>query len=418
MTIALTTLPNGLRIVTDTVPDMDSVAVGIWADAGTRHENPVHNGIAHMVEHMMFKGTARRTAAQIAEEVEDVGGEINAYTSREVTAYHIHVLKEHLPLALDILSDILQHQVMPPEEVERERGVILQEIGMSLDTPDDLVFDNYQETAYPGQMLGAPILGRARIIEKMKRDALMDYVQKFYTPSRLVLSAAGNIGHDEFVRRAAELFNALPPDRDFRPVPAVYRGGEHRQEKDLEQSHVVLGFHGPSRLDDDFYPVMALATLLGGGMSSRLFQEVREKRGLVYSIFSFHAPYHDDGQFAVYAGTGPEKLPELMPVICDELHKVCDFVTESELMRAKAQLRAGLLLSRESMMTRAEQQAKSLIHYGGILNVQDKLRQIGTVTADDVVAAARKIFCGKPTLAALGPLSEMPDYETIAGKLA
>ena len=418
MTIQLTTLPSGLRVITDTVPSVESVAVGVWADVGTRHEDMRNNGVAHMVEHMMFKGTPTRSAVDIAEQIENVGGQVNAYTSREMTAYHIHLLKAHLPMALDILADVLQNSDMPEEEVERERGVILQEIGMSLDTPDDLVFDNYQVTAYPGQALGAPILGTSGIISGMKRETLLGYVKKFYTSSRLVVSAAGNLQHDDFVKRVSDLFGGLPKDTAFTPPAAKYQGGEHRQEKPLEQSHLVIGFHGPSRLDDDVYASMALATLLGGGMSSRLFQEVREKRGLVYSIFSFQSPYQDGGQFAIYAGTGPDKLPELVPVVCDEVLKVCDSIRPEELLRAKAQLRASLLMSLESMMSRASQQAKNLIHYNEVLDLQEKLRKIEAVTDADVCAAARKIFSSTPTVAALGPLDHLAGYEDITRKLA
>jgi predicted Zn-dependent peptidase len=419
MSTKITTLPNGLRVITDTVTAVESVAIGIWADVGTRHENLADNGVAHMVEHMMFKGTPDRNAQQIAEQVEDVGGQINAYTSREVTAYHIHLLKDDLPLAVDILSDIIQHSHMPEEEVERERDVILQEIGMTVDTPDDLVFDRYQETAYPQQALGAPILGNTDIISHMQRDTLMGYVNRFYTPSRLVVSAAGNVDHDALVKRISSGMTGLPADSKAAEMPADYRGGDHREDKILEQAHIVMGFQGVSRGDPDYYTAVALATALGGGMSSRLFQEVREKRGLVYSVFSFHSAYQDDGQFVLYAGTGPERLPELMPVLCDEISKVAnDVMIEAELVRAKAQMRASLVMSRESMMTRANQHAKHLIHFGRELDVNEKLSQIDAVTLDGMRQMAQKIFSTRPTLAGLGPLSKLEDYETLSKRLA
>ncbi len=266
MSISLTILPNGLRVITDFVPAVESVALGVWADVGARHEERAQNGIAHMVEHMMFKGTPTRSARAIAEQVEDIGGRMNAYTSREITAYHMHVLKEHAPLALDILSDMIQRPAMPDEEITRERGVILQEIGMTIDTPDDIVFDHYHETAYPDQALGAPILGKSEIVQAMRRDDLMAYVERFYTPQRLVISAAGNITHDEMLDLCATYFDMLPPDRDSAFAAARYEGGEHRFARDLEQSHIVLGFDGVSRHDDDFYAAGALATMLGGGM--------------------------------------------------------------------------------------------------------------------------------------------------------
>lgn len=419
MSIEFTTLPNGLRIITDTVKEVDSIAIGVWADVGTRHEDMNVNGVAHMVEHMMFKGTPTRTAVEIAEQVEDAGGQVNAYTSREITAYHIHLLKNDLDLATSILSDIIQHSHMPEDEVERERDVILQEIGMTADTPDDIIFDNYQEIAYAGQALGNPILGRSDIIGAMQRDTLMNYVRRFYTPSRLVISAAGHVEHDALLARVTDLFTDLPGDDASATPPASYLGGESRTEKPLEQSHVVLGFQGISRHDADYYTAAALSTILGGGMSSRLFQEVREKRGLVYSIFSFHSSYQDDGQFAIYAGTGPDKLPELVPVVCDEVRRICDtVVNDAELRRAKAQMRANLLMGRESMMTRANQQAKQLVHYGELLDIASKLEKIEAISTENVIALARRIFTTRPTLAALGPLGKLDSYDAIAARLA
>lgn len=417
MTIELTTLPNGLRVMTDTVKEVDSVALGVWVDVGTRHEDMKDNGVAHMVEHMMFKGTPTRDTTQIVEQLEDVGANINAYTGREITAYHVHLLKEDVPLALDIYSDFIQHSNMPEHEIERERGVILQEIGMNNDQPDDLVFDHYQEIAYPGQTLGASILGDPKIIENMQREIMMDYVRRFYTPKRLVVSAAGHIEHQDFVKRVSDLFVDLPPDLDFNPRPANYQGGDRREEKDLEQSHILIGFQGIERQHENMFAVVALATILGGGMSSRLFQEIREKRGLVYSIFSFHTTYQDDGQFAVYAGTGPEHLPELVPVVCEEIMKFSDTLTEKELDRAKSQMRANLLMGRESMMGRANQQAKHLIHFNEVLDTQQKIRKINELTIQDVARIARQIFSTKPTVAALGPIGALESYDSIAGRL-
>lgn len=419
MTLQMTTLDNGLRVITDTVTEVESVAIGIWAGVGTRHEDMAVNGVAHMVEHMLFKGTHTRNAARIAEEVEDVGGSMNAYTSRDITAYHIHVLKEHCELALEILADLVQNSTMPQEEVERERAVILQEIGMSLDTPDDLVFDNYQEAAYPGQAIGAPILGKSSIISGMQRNMLTGYVQKFYTPARLVISAAGNIRHDDLVTRAMHLFENLPANQDTVTPRALYQGGESRLEKDLEQSHVVLGFQSISRHDPRYFDAIALSTILGGGMSSRLFQEVREKRGLVYTVSSFHSSYADDGQFVLYAGTGPDRLPELMPVLCDEIHKIVqDPVKGTELARAKTQMRSNLLMARESMMTRAGQQAKHLINFRGVLDIDHLLKEIDMISIESVQALAQTIFSSKPTLAALGPLEHLESYDSIAARLA
>ncbi len=419
MSIKITRLPSGLRIITDTVPEMETVALGVWADVGTRHEDLEHNGVAHMVEHMMFNGTPTRTSRQIAEAVEDVGGQINAYTSREITAYYIHLLKDDMPMAMDILSDILQRPTFPDAELEKERDVIIQEIGMTNDTPDDVVFDHYQETAYPGQALGAPILGRAEIIAGMKKETLYDYVHRFYTPKKLVISAAGNVDHEAFVATAQTMFADLPPDTNQTYTSADYRGGDKRIEKDLEQSHIVMGFQGIDREDSEYYSAVILGTVLGGGMSSRLFQEVREKRGLVYSIYSSHSAYHDDGQFEIYAGTGPESLNKLVPVVCDEIVKVMqDPISEAELNRAKAQIKAGILMSRESMLSRANRQAKYLINFDSAPDVAHIIAKVDAVTVYSVQKIAQRIFTGKPTFAALGPVKDLEDYETIRKRLA
>lgn len=419
MTSQITTLPSGLRVATDYVPSVESVSVGVWVDVGTRNEDMAHNGVAHMVEHMLFNGTPTRSSLEIAEAIESVGGQINAYTGREVTAYYVHLLKEDTHLALDILSDMIQRATFPAKELEKERGVIVQEIGMSNDTPDDIIFDYYQETAYPGQALGAPILGRSDIIDAMTKETMVDYVRRFYTPGKMVISAAGNIRHDEMVRYATDLFNELPQDTPCVSQAARYVGGDARHEKDLEQSHVVLGFQGISRHDPDYYAAVLLATLMGGGMSSRLFQEIREKRGLVYSIYASHTSYHDDGQFEIYAGTGGDKLPELVPVVCDELMKVMQQpVLADELARAQSQLRASILMSRESMMSRSNRQAKYLLNFGTGPDIHQLINLIDAVTPDTIQSMAQRIFAGNPTLAALGPLSHLEDYERIARRLA
>jgi predicted Zn-dependent peptidase len=415
--IQFTTLDNGLRVITDTVPDVHSVALGVWVNVGTRNEDPKYNGAAHMVEHMLFKGTPTRSTQQIAEIVEDVGGNINAYTSREMTSYHIHLLKNDMGIALDVLADIYQNATMPQDELERERYVILQEIGMCNDTPDELVFDNYYERAYPGQTLGAPILGKVSDISNMQRAALSDYIDRYYTPQRTVISAAGNLDHQDFVSRVENLFRKLPAEKPYERVAADYKGGEIRVDKELEQSHFVLGFEGVSRLGPDYYAAQTLSTLLGGGMSSRLFQEIREKRGLVYSIYSFHSGFTDSGQFAIYAGTGPEDLKELVPVVCDEVLRVGDTLTASELERAKAQIKSGILIGQESMMTRADQQAKYLVYRNQPVDIGYIINMIDCVDLNAVRSVAEKIFATRPTISALGPLKNLESYEKIEKRL-
>ncbi len=405
MTLQLTTLPNGLRIVTDHVPEMHSIALGIWCDVGTRYEDLKYNGIAHLVEHMMFKGTQKRSALDISSQIESVGGQMNAYTSRENTAYFIHLLKDDMPLALDILSDIMQNSNFPEAELEKERQVILQEIGMSNDTPDDLVFDLYQQTAYPDQAIGAPILGTSNIIETMPHEALAKYTAQFYTPENLVISAAGYIDHEDFVKRVEDNFSGLKSSPSpIKAPPPRYKGGNISEIKNLEQTHIVYGFQSVGRKSEEYETALLLSTILGGGMSSRLFQEIREKRGLVYSVYSHQATYRDDGQFEIYAGTGPDSIKELMPIIKDELEKVQNNdIREEELNRAKAQIRASLLMSRESMLSRADRQAKHLFHFNELPNVEQTLKRIEEVSVDHITSLAQTIFKGRSTTAILGP---------------
>lgn len=416
--IEITTLKNGLRVITDTIGSMHSVALGVWVGVGTRNEDPSDNGVAHMVEHMLFKGTPKRSAQQIVEQVENVGGEINAYTSRELTSYHIHLLKQDVRLGLDIIADMYLNSLLPDKEVERERDVIIQEIGMCNDTPDDLIFDVYFETAYPGQPLGLPILGRVENIENMKKAQLQGYIKRWYTPENTVISAAGAVEHQEFVKLVEEYFS------DFNAAPtedaqlAIYKGGDLRLDKDLEQTHLVLGFQSFSRLDQDYYTAQALSTLFGGGMSSRLFQEVREKRGLVYTIMSFHAAYQDDGLFGVYAGTGPDKLKDIVPVICDEILRLGQDITEAELARAKSQMKANILMGRESMMSRADYQAKQLIFRKEALDADKMIAGIEAVDLAAIHRVCDRIFVTKPTVAALGPLKNLESYDKIEERLA
>ena len=304
MSIQVTRLASGLTVVTEQMDRVETISLGAYVAAGTRDETEAENGASHFLEHMAFKGTERRSAMQIAEAVEDVGGHINAYTAREQTAYYVKLLKEDLALGADIIGDIVTHSTFAPEELERERGVILQEIGQANDTPDDIVFDHFQETAYPDQPMGRPTLGREAGIGAMGRDVLTGYMRRHYTTGNLVVAAAGALEHGRVVDLVTQHFADLPRGEPLKPVPGLYGGGEFREERDLDQVHIVLGFPAMGYADPDFYPSMLLSTLLGGGMSSRLFQEIRERRGLVYSIYSFTAPSMDGGLFAIYAGTG------------------------------------------------------------------------------------------------------------------
>ncbi|HQT40424.1 MAG TPA: pitrilysin family protein, partial [Acidocella sp.] len=366
-TYSITTLPSGLTILTERMERVETVSFGAYVGAGTRHETAAENGVAHFLEHMAFKGTASRSALEIAEAVENVGGHINAYTSREQTAYYVKMLKEDLALGVDIIGDILCHSSFEPEELERERGVILQEIGQANDTPDDIVFDHFQSAAYPSQPMGRPVLGTEAIIRGLKRDALPGFMRQHYTPENMVIAACGKLEHNQVVDLVAQHFADLPHAVAESPMPSDYTGGEYREERDLDQAHIVLGFSAPGYGEPDYYPSMLLSTLLGGGMSSRLFQEIREKRGLVYSIYSFTAPANDGGLFGIYAGTGESEAAELMPVTLEELAKVQLDVTAAELNRARAQLKAGLLMSLESTGSRCEQLARQWQIFGRVI---------------------------------------------------
>ncbi|MBV9201110.1 MAG: insulinase family protein [Alphaproteobacteria bacterium] len=418
MSVRVSRLANGLRVATDTIQTVDTVSLGVWVDVGTRHEPGAVNGAAHFLEHMAFKGTERRSARDIAEEIEAVGGHLNAYTSRESTAYYAKVLKEDMPLALDILADILQHSVFDAEELERERTVILQEIGQANDTPDDIIFDYFQECAYPEQAMGRPVLGRPEVIRSLSRDAVIAYLRDHYAARRMVLAAAGNLEHDRLVDLAETLLSGVPAERSLSTEPARYRGGDRREERDLEQLHLVLGFPGVSLADPDYYAASVLSTAFGGGMSSRLFQEIREKRGLVYAIHSFVHGYRDSGLFGIYAGTGEEEAAELVPALCEEAITLRSGLTDVELGRAKAQMKAGLLMSLESTSARCEQLAHHLLIYGTPFDPPEVVRRIEAVDNNAVRRVVARWSSAPPTVAALGPLSRLEEYDKLQVRLA
>jgi predicted Zn-dependent peptidase len=407
MTIQVTRLRNGLTIATDHMAGIETAAIGIWVGIGARHEAPEVNGVSHMLEHMAFKGTKRRSAQDIVEEVEGVGGQINAYTSRENTAYYLRVLAEDVPMAVDILADILQNSTFEPEELERERAVIIQEIGQCNDTPDDVIFDHFQEVAYPDQSLGRPILGSETLVAGMSRDDIAGYMTRQYGAERMVLAAAGKVDHDALVRLAEDVLGGLRSSSPEAGAPAQYQGGERAEDRALEQVHLVLGFEGISYGDDDYYAASVLSSVLGGGMSSRLFQEVREKRGLVYSIYTFSSSYKDGGLFGIYAGTGADKVPELMPVLADELRKVGATVTDVEIDRVKAQLRAGMLMAMENTRARVERLGQHILIYGRPVPPEEIMTRIDAIDRAALARVAERLFAGKPTLAALGRIGKL-----------
>lgn len=418
MTARVTRLANGLRVLTDRMESVETVSVGVWVDIGTRHEPAALNGVAHLLEHMAFKGTVRRSALDIATEIEAVGGQVNAYTSREHTAYYAKMLKGDVRLAIDILADILQNSVLDPKELERERAVILQEIGQAEDTPDDIIFDHFQERAYPDQPMGQPVLGRTDIIRTIDRDAVAGYLKHSYAAPGMLLVAAGNVEHEAIVDLAERAFSKLAPRSEATTEPARYLGGDMREQRDLEQAHIVLGFPGFAFNDRDYYAASVVSTALGGGMSSRLFQEIREKRGLVYTIYSFTHSYSDGGLFGVYAGTGEVEAAELMPALCAEIRKLTDGLEPIELERARAQLKAGLLMSLEGTTARCEQQASHMLVYGCPLDPAELVRHIDAVDAEAVTRVGLRLSSAPPTFTALGPIGLIEDYDRLAARLA
>jgi len=417
MSVKVTTLANGLRVASDYMSTVETVSVGAWVAVGTRHEQPKLNGISHLLEHLAFKGTKKRTAFSIAEEIEAVGGQLNAYTSRENTAYYAKVLKEDVALAIDIISDILQNSTIESSELERECEVVIQEINQSHDTPDDIIFDHFQETAYPNQAIGRPVLGEESIIKSINRDTLLDYMKVQYSASKIVVAAAGNVEHDYLIDLAERAFSNLPRDATNNNQPIKYQGGDYREIRDLEQVHIVMGLDGVSYTDPDYYPISVLSTLLGGGMSSRLFQEVREKRGLVYSIYSFASSFEDGGIFGIYAGTSRDEARELLPIICSELQKLTDKIDDSEVARARSQLKAATLMALESTAFRSEQVARQLQIFDRIVPVEEVIKHIEKVDAAALKRTITRLLGSELTFAALGPVQNVEEFNTIKKRL-
>ncbi len=419
MDVQVNRLPNGLTVATQKMSHMSSVALGVWIKSGSRDEAEDQHGIAHLLEHMAFKGTGSRDAMKIASDIENVGGEINAATSVETTSYHARVLGEHVPLAIDILADILTDSKFDPNELEREKHVILQEIGAAHDTPDDIVFDRFAETAFRHQPIGRPILGTPETVASFTSQDLHNYMREHYGADRMTFVAAGNIEHDAVLREVESKFGAMAPGKRTSTKPfAHYVGGDYRENRDLLDAHFVLGFEGRAYHVRDFYSSQLLSAILGGSMSSRLFQEVRERRGLCYSVYSFHWGFSDTGVFGVHAATGKEDLEELIPVILHELTKASDHIGEDELNRAKAQYRAGLLMSNESPDSRASQIARQILLYGRPILPEELLERLSAITTDRLTDLAGRLFSGSaPTVTGLGPIGSLMPYDFIRSSL-
>ncbi len=418
MSVEVSRLSNGLTVATETLPSVETVALGTWVKSGARNERDDEHGMAHLLEHMAFKGTKSRSAFQIASEIENVGGEINAATSVETTSFYARVLSDDVPLAVDILSDILQDSEFDPDELEREQHVILQEIGAAHDTPDDIVFDRFTETAFRHQTLGRSILGTPETVKSFTSAQLHDFMQRQYGAERMVVVAAGDVKHDEFVREVEKrLGNFRTKAESAIPQYAQYVGGDFREDRDLMDAQIVLGFEGRAYHVRDFYASQVLSMILGGGMSSRLFQEVREKRGLCYSVYAFHGGFSDTGIVGIHAATGQSDIAELLPVIIGELQKAGEDILQEELDRARAQYRAGLIMSAESCSSRASQIARQLLLFGRPIAKEELMERLSALTTERLTDLASRLFSTRPTITAVGPVGTLAPYESLLDSL-
>lgn len=407
--IQKTTLDNGIQVITEEIPHVHSVSVGVWVQAGSRDESLEENGISHFIEHMLFKGTKRRSARQIAKEIDAVGGILNAFTSKEFSSFYAKVLSEHLPLALDLLFDLFLNSLFSAEELEKERQVIVQEISMVEDTPDEYIHDLFNESFWPRHPLGSPILGRMETISKMNRKKLMEFFHQHYLDVQPILVAAGNLKHENLLKPVREALGKMRPrpkkrhGRPPRPHPRLLV-----KNKKLEQVHLVLGTEGLSATHAQRFTIAILNTVLGGGMSSRLFQEVREKRGLAYSIYSYLSSFLDSGLLGVYAGTGEKTVSRVLQTILREMKKLADnSLKPKELRAAKEQLKGNLLLSLESTDNRMSRLAKNELYFNRYISPEEIIEGIEKVASDEVNALAQQILRpGSLSLTALGPITK------------
>jgi predicted Zn-dependent peptidase len=414
----VTTLDNGARVVSHYVPDAHSVALVLSVDVGARHETPEENGLSHLLEHMAFKGTPEMNAQDIAEAFDRMGGQVNAYTSHEHTVYYAKVLKEYGEEALRLLCDMVVRATLDDEELTREKEVVLQEMAMHEDTPDDVVVDMFQRAIFPNQPLGHSILGKAEQLAAYTRADVAAYVAKHYTPNRMVVASCGALPHDRVQAVTAAAIHGST-QQSAAPSPALYRTALHVQEKALEQVQLMLGVPACSVQDADYYPMQVFSMLLGGGMSSRLFQEVREKRGLAYTISSYLAAYNDCGVLSIYAGTSAEQLPALMQAVQQVLDSIQAGVSADECLRAKNQLKANVVMAQESHATTAEWMARHMQIHGHVRSAEEILAAIDAVTPDTMIALAMRYLADVPlSVAALGPVNEAMFRQSFAPQAA
>jgi predicted Zn-dependent peptidase len=416
--LRVTRLPNGLTVVTERMSHIKTATLGMWVGVGSRNERDDEHGLSHLIEHMAFKGTRRRSARKIAEDIENIGGEINAATSVEFTNYSARVLGENIDVALDVLGDILTESSFDEAELAREKGVILQEYAAVEDTPDDLVFDAFMETAFTGQAIGRPILGRPETIKRFDGETIRAFIAREYTPERMVLAAAGQVEHEAVCTAAERFFGALPDGpQTGAGASATYTGGERRIPRRLEQANVVIGLPGRSFKDARYYATHMFAHILGGGLTSRLWHEVREQRGLAYEIGAFHWPFVDTGLFGISAGTAGSDVAELTDVTLDCARAAIRDIDEIELARAKTQLKVALLAALESPGGRIERNARQLLAWGRVIPSEEIVAKVDAVTIGEVREAGADVLSGAPTLAAIGPIKRLPPLARIAERL-
>ncbi len=417
MSVRLTTLPSGLRVVTDANPALRTAALGLFVAAGSRNELGHEHGLSHLLEHMAFKGTRRRNAREIAETIENVGGDLNAETGVEQTGYFAHVLREDVGLALDLLADIYCDSLFDAEELAKEKNVIVQEIGAVEDTPDDLVFDHLGAAAFARQPIGRPILGTAQTVQSFTPQAISAYLDRNYRAGATVVAAAGAVDHEALCERAETALAALGPGGVPAAEPGRYTGGEILTRKTLEQTHITVAFEGRALTDDEHDAAQIFSAAVGGGMSSPLFQEVREKRGLAYAIHTFHWAFADCGLFGFYAGCAGADVAELTAAALDTLAEAAERIDEAAVARARAQMKVGTLSVLEQPGSRAQQLARQVFAYGRTLTLEETIGRIEGVDAARARAAGRTMLASKPTVAAIGRISKVFDVEKVASRL-
>lgn len=414
MKYQITTLKNGLKIITNTRPETETVSLGIWVKTGSAYETADANGVSHFVEHMVFKGTQKRNSLQISQDIENVGGRTNAYTSREFTAFYAKMLKTDLELAIDVLADFIVAPSFDKDEMEKEKEVVIQEIKQSIDTPDDAIFDSFEADAFKNLPVGRTILGPEKTVRSFTPDILRSYMQTHYGTDNMIISAVGNLNHEVFVRMVEERLGKYNRLSSFKIEPQTYSGGFSFEERKIEQTHLLLGFQGFEYQNPMYYSSSVFSAIFGGGTASRLYQEIREKRGLVYTVYSFNNSYTSGGVFGIYGGTTADELNELLPVVSDEIKKIVqEKVSDEELQRAKTQLKAGMLMSLESSSSTAEILARQNLIHGRVIETNEIIERIESITKDDIQKTAQTIFKTTPTYTLLGSLKKHPLYDEL-----